>query len=123
MSERYERGVAAIEELYGEVGQTFFDRLEAIAPDFGRFIIEFSYGEVFTRPGLNPCSRELVVIGALAALGTAEEQLKAHVRGALQAGATQTEIVEAIMQVAVYAGFPAGFNALMAAKDVFEADA
>ncbi len=120
MSERFDRGMEKIRALYGGFGAAFFEDLDEVAPDFGRFIAEFSYGDVFTRPGLDAKDREIVIISALTAMGTAERQLKAHIQGALKAGATRQEIVEAIMQVAVYAGFPAGFNALMVAKDVFQ---
>jgi 4-carboxymuconolactone decarboxylase len=120
MTNRFDRGAEIIQELYGNFGQAFFDDLEEIAPDFGRFIVEFSYGDVFSRPGLDMRTREIAIISALAALGTAERQLRAHILGALKVGANRKEIVEAIMQVAVYAGFPTGFNALMVAKRVFE---
>jgi 4-carboxymuconolactone decarboxylase len=119
MSNRYDRGSEIIKELYGDFGGAFFEDLEDIAPDFGRFIVEFSYGDVFSRPGLDMRTRELAIISALTALGTAERQLKAHILGALKVGTGREEIVEAIMQVAVYAGFPAGFNALMVAKRAF----
>lgn len=119
MTDRYDRGLQKIKEIYGDFGQSFFEELEDIAPDFGRFIAEFSYGDVFTRPGLDQKTREIAIISALTTLGTAERQLKAHIQGALEVGATRQEIVEAIMQTAVYAGFPAGFNALMVAKAVF----
>jgi 4-carboxymuconolactone decarboxylase len=120
MTERYDRGSKIIQELYGDFGQGFFEDLEELAPDFGRFIVEFSYGDVFSRPGLDMRTRELAIISALTALGTAEKQLKAHILGALKVGANREEIVEAMMQVAVYGGFPAGFNALMVAKRAFE---
>ena len=120
MTKRYDTGAEIIQELYGDFGQGFFEDLEEIAPDFGRFIVEFSYGDVFSRPGLDKRTREIAIIGALTALGTAERQLKAHIFGALKVGAGREEIVETIMQVAVYAGFPAGFNALMVAKEVFQ---
>jgi len=120
MTERYDKGSEIINELYGEFGGAFFEDLEEVSPDFGRFIVEFSYGDVFSRPGLDMRTRELTIISALTALGTAERQLKAHILGALKAGASREEIVETIMQVAVYAGFPAGFNALMVAKRAFE---
>ncbi len=120
MTERYDRGIKKIQELYGDFGQAFFEELEDIAPDFGRFIAEFSYGEVFARPGLDMGKRELAIISTLATLGTAERQLKAHIMGALKIGVPRREIVETIMQVAVYAGFPAGFNALMVAKEAFK---
>jgi 4-carboxymuconolactone decarboxylase len=120
MTERYDRGAEIIQDLYGDFGSAFFDDLKDIAPDFGRFIVEFSYGDVFSRPGLDMRTREIAVISVLAALGTAERQLKAHILGALKVGANREEIVEAMMQIAVYAGFPAGFNALMVAKRAFE---
>lgn len=120
MTNRFDRGSEIIQELYGDFGGAFFDDLEDIAPDFGRFIIEFSYGDVFSRPGLDMRTRELAIISALTALGTANRQLKAHILGALKVGASREEIIETIMQVAVYAGFPAGFNALMVAKGAFE---
>jgi 4-carboxymuconolactone decarboxylase len=120
MTKRFDKGSEIIQALYGDFGGAFFDDLEDIAPDFGRFIVEFSYGDVFSRPGLDIRTRELAIISALTALGTAERQLKAHVLGALKAGASREEIVETIMQAAVYAGFPAGFNALMVAKNAFE---
>ena len=120
MTTRYDRGAEIIQDLYGDFGGAFFEDLEDIAPDFGRFILEFSYGDVFSRPGLDMRTREIVIISALTTLGIAERQLKAHILGALKVGASWEEIVEAIMQVAVYAGFPAGFNSLMVAKNVFE---
>lgn len=119
MTNRFDRGAEIIQELYGDFGGAFFEDLEDIAPDFGRFIAEFSYGDVFARPGLDMRTREIAIISALTALGTAERQLKAHILGAIKVGASQEEIVEAIMQVTVYAGFPAGFNALMVAKNAF----
>jgi 4-carboxymuconolactone decarboxylase len=120
MTTRYDRGAEIIQDLYGDFGGVFFEDLENIAPDFGRFIVEFSYGDVFSRPGLDMRAREIAIISALTALGTAERQLKAHILGVLKIGASREEIVETIMQVAVYAGFPAGFNALMVAKRAFQ---
>ncbi len=100
------------------------ERLEAnlkdIAPDMARYVAEFAYGDVYSRPGLDLKTRELVTVSALAALGNCPVQLKSHVNGALNAGWTREEVVEAIIQMAVYAGFPAALNGLYAAKEVFE---
>ena len=71
------------------------------------------------RPQLPLQTRELVTVGALTALGNAQPQLKAHIRGALNAGCTPREVLEVIMQMAVYAGFPAALNGLTAAREVF----
>jgi 4-carboxymuconolactone decarboxylase len=63
------------------------------------------------------------VVAALTALGNAAPQLKVHVQGALNVGVTQEEVVEVMMQMAVYAGFPATLNGLVAAQEVFSARA
>lgn len=94
--------------------------LAPIAPDFARLLIEFPFGDIYSRPGLDLKSREIATIAALAALGNATAQLKVHIEGALNVGVTQAEIVEVFMQMAVYAGFPAALNALFAAREVFE---
>jgi 4-carboxymuconolactone decarboxylase len=75
-----------------------------------------------TRPGLDLRSREIAVVAALTAMGNAAPQLKVHIQGALNVGVTRTEVVETIMQMAVYAGFPAALNGLTAAREVFAAD-
>ncbi len=74
------------------------------------------------RPGLDLRSREIATIAALAALGNAAPQLKVHIAAGLNVGLTRSEIVEILMQMAVYAGFPAALNGLFAAKEVFAAD-
>jgi 4-carboxymuconolactone decarboxylase len=82
--------------------------------------VEFPFGDIYSRPGLDLKSREIAVVAALTALGNAAPQLKVHVHGALNVGASRTEIIETIMQMAVYAGFPAALNGLAVAREVFE---
>jgi 4-carboxymuconolactone decarboxylase len=119
--ERYERGIKALQRLSGEEDPSPVASLVDIAPDLGRFIAEFAYGDVISRPELEPRERQLVTIGALAALGNAAPQLRFHINGGLNAGLTRAEIVEALTQIAVYAGFPAAINAITAAREVFAA--
>jgi 4-carboxymuconolactone decarboxylase len=97
------------------------EALAPIAPDFARYLIEFPFGDIYSRPALDLKSREIATIAALAALGNAQPQLKVHIEGALNVGCTRDEIVEVFMQMAVYAGFPAALNALFAAREVFAA--
>lgn len=120
-NERYERGLKTLQHLSGETEPTVVTSLADIAPDLGRFIAEFAYGDVLTRPELDLRDRELVTIGALAALGNAAPQLRFHINGALNAGCTRAEVIEALIQIAVYAGFPAAINAVEAAREVFAA--
>ncbi|MDM0059556.1 carboxymuconolactone decarboxylase family protein [Variovorax fucosicus] len=116
---RYERGLARLREIDGEGGVKVVESLADIAPDFARLVIEFPFGDIYSRPGLDLRSREIAVVAALTAMGNAAPQLKVHIQGALNVGVTRTEIVETIMQMAVYAGFPAALNGLTAAREVF----
>ena len=117
---RYQRGLARLKEIDGEAGERVVERLSGIAPDFARYLVEFPFGDIYSRPGLDLKSREIAVVAALTALGNAAPQLKVHVHGALNVGVSRTEIVETMMQMAVYAGFPAALNGLAVAREVFE---
>jgi 4-carboxymuconolactone decarboxylase len=118
---RYEQGWQKLKQIDGEVGERVVAALAPIAPEFGRLMIEFSFGDIYSRPQLDLRAREIATIAALAALGNAQPQLKIHIEAALNVGCTRDEIVEVFMQMALYAGFPAALNALFAAREVFDA--
>ncbi|GAA0535751.1 4-carboxymuconolactone decarboxylase [Rhizomicrobium palustre] len=118
---RLERGKRALAEIDGEAGQKVVEALAGIAPDFATYLFEFPFGDIYTRPGLSLRDREIATIAALAAMGTAQPQLKVHIAAGLNVGLSRDEIVEILMQMAVYAGFPAALNGLFAAKEVFSA--
>lgn len=118
---RLERGKQVLAEIDGEAGQQVIDALSGIAPDFATYLFEFPFGDIYSRPGLNHRDREIATIAALAAMGHAQPQLKVHIEAGLNVGLTRDEITEILMQMAVYAGFPAALNGLFAAKDVFAA--
>lgn len=115
---RLEAGLAALHEVDGAVGTRVIDSLSDIAPDLGRFIVEFAFGEIYTRPGLNLFLRELVTVAVLAAMGSATPQLKVHMHGFLNVGASREQLVETIIHIAAYAGFPRAINAALAAREV-----
>ncbi|GAB3253489.1 carboxymuconolactone decarboxylase family protein [Chitinimonas naiadis] len=116
--QRYREGWAALGEIDGDAGLRVIESLGHIAPDLGRLVIEFAFGDIYTRPGLDLLSREIVTVAALAAMGTATTQLKVHVHGLLNVGGTQEILVETILHTAPYAGFPAAINAMLAAQAV-----
>jgi len=118
---RYKRGSVLIGEVYGnpDAAKNLEKGLGDIAPDMARFIIEFPYGDVYSRPGLDMKSREIATVAALTAMGNAAPQLKTHIRASLNVGLNETEIKECIIQMCLYAGFPASLNALQVAKEVF----
>ena len=117
--DRFERGARALAAIDGHAGQKVIDALADIAPDFARYLIEFPFGDIYSRPGLGLREREIATIAALTALGNAAPQLKVHIEAGLNVGLSREEIVETILQMAVYAGFPAALNGLFAAKEVF----
>ena len=120
-SERYTTGQEMLQRVDGKGADAVVNSLKDIAPDFARYLIEFPFGDIYARPGLDLRSREVATIAALTALGNAAPQLKVHIAAGLNVGLTQEEITEVIMQMAVYAGFPAALNGLFAAKEVFAA--
>ena len=117
---RQARGEETIARITGGEGRKVVDSLRDIAPDLGNWIVDFAYGDVFSRPGVSLCTRELATISALTALGNAQPQLKVHIEGALNVGCKPEEIVEIILQMAVYAGFPSALNGISAAREVFD---
>lgn len=118
-SSRYSRGWERLREIDGQAGERVVASLADIAPDFAKYLIEFPFGDIYSRPQLDLKAREIGVVAALTALGNAAPQLKVHIHGALNVGCTREEVVEIIMQMAVYAGFPAALNGLFVAKEVF----
>ncbi|MGH6891258.1 MAG: carboxymuconolactone decarboxylase family protein [Dongiaceae bacterium] len=123
MTNRHERGLARLRALDGSGMEQGIAGLGEIAPDFPDLVIEFAFGDVLARPGLDIRTRQIATVAALTALGTAGPQLRAHIAASLRVGVTREEIVEAIMQMAVYAGFPAALNGLAAAREAFAANA
>jgi 4-carboxymuconolactone decarboxylase len=118
-NERFVRGWEKLKEIDGEAGKKVIESLQNIAPDLGRYTIEYPFGDIYSRQGLDLKSREIATVAALSAMGNAAPQLRVHINAALNVGCKPEEIVEIIIQMSVYAGFPAALNAASAAKIVF----
>ena len=117
---RHTLGIATLGAITGGTGSAVVEGLKDIAPDLAEWIVSFSYGDVLSRPGLDIRSRQFATVAALTAMGTAVPQLRVHINGALNVGCEAAEIVEVILQMAVFAGFPAAINALNLAREVFQ---
>lgn len=117
----YRRGVEALNQISKASGEAVVNSFEDIAPDLGRYILEFAYGDVFSRPNLDLKTRELATVSALTALNTtaSELPLEVHINGSLNVGATRQEIIEAIMHMLPYVGFPKVQQAMLKAEKVF----
>jgi 4-carboxymuconolactone decarboxylase len=119
-----ERGVRKLSEYTlpdsggAATHQKLADDLKDIAPDVDRYIVEFGYGEIYSRPGLTNQQRVLITIASLVTQGT-EREIELHVNTGLTAGLTSTEIVESLIHLIPYTGFPRVLNALYVVKKVF----
>jgi len=118
--DRYDRGLEKLRQIHGKPGELVIKDIEAFSPDLARYILEFPFGDIYSRPGLDLKSREIGTVAALTALGNAEPQLRSHIQGALNVGCSRQEIIELILQMAVYAGFPVALRAMNTAKTVFQ---
>ena len=116
---RYEKGKEMLEGIQERSVEEIFKDLEDVAPDMSRFVVEFPYSEIYTRTEVDLKTRELCTVAALTVLGTVP-QLKDHINAALNVGNSPTEVVEIIMQMSAYCGFPKSINGVVAAKEVFE---
>jgi 4-carboxymuconolactone decarboxylase len=118
--DRYNKGWKKLKEIDGEVGKKVINSLKDISPDLGKFIIEYGFGDIYTRDGLDLKSKEIAVVAALTAMGTAQPQLKVHINGALNTDSSINEVKEVILQMSAYAGFPSCINGMNALKDVLK---
>ncbi|QUW22989.1 carboxymuconolactone decarboxylase family protein [Sporosarcina sp. Marseille-Q4063] len=122
--DRYQQGLDKLMELtvpdsdnptgHMDIGEGFKD----VAPDLSKYVVEFAFGDIYSRPGLDNKQKVLTTISALVAQGT--PQIEMHVKTGLTVGLTPEEIVGCIMHLIPYTGFPRALNALKAAQKVFE---
>ena len=117
---KYDIGFNRFKNIYGESGIRVLQNVNQTSPDMVKYIIEFAFGEIYNRKGLDIKSREIVSISSLLTLGNAVPQLKSHIHGALNIGCTRDEILEIVIQILLYSGFPNALNGLQTVKEVFE---
>lgn len=116
---QFRKGMAEMRKHFGAAADKYIQAIQEVSPEFAKVNVEFPFGELYTRDVLDEKTRELCTIAALTVQGFAIPQLKVHVKGALNCGATRDEVVEVITQMIAYCGFPGATNALLAAKEVF----
>ncbi len=120
-SSTLERGRSLVNELNPGMEEVLEKKYGEFVPGIGESVVDFAYGQQYSRPGLDLKSRYLATIAALTVLGGhTSPQLKVNLQGALKAGLTKQEIGEVIWQMSLYGGFPASINALNSALEVFE---
>lgn len=115
---RLERGYKKLQEVDGKAGTEVKASLNEISPDLVRYMIEYAFGDIYSREGTDLKAKETAVVAALTALGNAEPQLKVHLNAALNVGCTISEVKEIILHMSAYSGFPSCINAMNAFKEV-----
>ncbi len=120
-SERLNRALELLERLEPGAPDKVTANLDALSPELTEIILGFAFADVAARPAIDLKTREMMTVAALTAMGTAPGQLEFHVRAALNVGVTREEIIEILLQMAVYAGVPACINGIAAAKKAFAA--
>ena len=118
-NERFEMGTEMLNKVDGHAGENVIASLENIAPDLGKFIIEFAFGDIYSRPSLTLQEREIITIVSLLTAGGCETQLEVHINGSLNVGIPPEKIIETFLQCVPYTGFPKVLNAVNVAKAVF----
>ncbi|AWE42097.1 MULTISPECIES: carboxymuconolactone decarboxylase family protein [unclassified Actinobaculum] len=118
---RFERGMETLREVDGNTGQEVVEALEDVAPDLGRYIVEFAFGDVYSRPDLSLRDRELVTLASLCTQGDTAPQLEVHINAALNVGLSRQEIIGCFIQCVPYTGFPRVLNAVAVVRRVFAA--
>lgn len=118
-AERLASGQAVLDTVHGDSGHSVIDSLADIAPELGHQIVAWGYGDIYSRPELEPQQRQLVTLGILTALGGCEPQLEVHIDASLNVGLTPQQIIEVFLHSSVYSGIPRALNAVGVAKKVF----
>ena len=118
-NERIKRGTEKLKEVDGNAGERVIASLEEVAPDLGRYILEFAFGDIYCRGGLTLPEREVITIASWLTAGGCEAQLEVHINGSLNVGISPEKVIETFIQCIPYTGFPKVLNAVNVAKKVF----
>lgn len=116
---RFTQGMEQLKSIDGKGGENVIKSLEDIAPDLGKFIVEFAFGDIYTREGLTTEEREMITLSSLLTAGGCEPQLEVHINGALNVGISPEKVIETFLQCIPYTGFPKVLNAVFTVKKVF----
>lgn len=116
---RLETGTENLRKIDGAGGEAVVESLKDIAPDLGKYIVEFAFGDIYAREGLSLKEREMITLASLLTAGGCEPQLKVHIQGALNVGIAPEKIIEIFLQCIPYTGFPKVLNAVFAAEKLF----
>jgi 4-carboxymuconolactone decarboxylase len=119
-SDRYNRGLQKLIEMEGDVGRNVIAMMDAISPEFTQYLVEFVFGDIYSRKGLDLKTKEIITLASMATLGTVPLQVKVHIHVAMNLGCSEQDIIEILLQLIPSCGMAVPMNALLIAKEVFE---
>ncbi len=115
---RLDRGKEAFDQVYGDgAADRFLERRAGLGEDLARFGMEFNFGDVNARPGIDLTTRELLTLATLIGLGGADPQLAGHTRAALRLGVPPARLAELVIHCVQFVGFPRAINAMAVLRD------
>jgi 4-carboxymuconolactone decarboxylase len=117
--DRFSRGLDILRQIGGENFDGPINSLAETSADLSRFTVEYPYGDVLSRPGLDLPLRQLCTVSMLLADGNAQSQLKFHMAGFLNAGGEPKALVELMFVSVALLGFPPTINAIGIVRAVF----
>lgn len=121
MMSNYEVGKKRITEILGDDAlERMKQKVESVAPDFSKYVIEFVYGELYNRPNFSDKSRELAAVACLIGQGNLGLPLRSHFAGMLNVGWTKDELIELVTFLSTYAGFPKIVDVLAVLNEVLK---
>ena len=115
-----ESGKQRINEILGEKSEQIISMFEKISPDFANYILEFAYGDLYSRKGFSDKYRELAAVACLIGQGNTGIPLKAHLTAMLNVGWKKEDIIELFIFLVGYVGFPACVEAITVFKQIIE---
>nr|WP_195971041.1 carboxymuconolactone decarboxylase family protein [Clostridium thermobutyricum] len=119
MKTRFQTGMENLNLIDGTIGGNVITSLEDIAPDIGKYIVEFAFGDIYSREILSLQEREIITLTSLLTSGGCENQLKVHINASLNVGISKEKIIETFIHCIPYVGFPKVLNAVFVAKEIF----
>nr|WP_317311659.1 carboxymuconolactone decarboxylase family protein [Clostridium thermobutyricum] len=118
MKTRFQTGMENLNLIDGTIGGNVITSLEDIAPDIGKYIVEFAFGDIYSREILSLQEREIITLTSLLTSGGCENQLKVHINASLNVGISKEKIIETFIHCIPYVGFPKVLNAVFVAKEI-----
>lgn len=117
---RHDLGKKRLTDILGDKAEEVINTFESISPDFAKYVVDFGYGDLYAREGMSDKLREFAAVSCLIGQGNTGLPLKSHLKGMLNVGWTKEQIVELLIFLVGYKGFPSSVDAILQLKDLVD---